>query len=224
MPGPHPSAFLARLPDEDAATLRASAHPRRFSRGETLFFEGDDAREVLVLTSGQVKIWITAPNGREVILAVFDPDELLGELSAIDGTPRSASATAISDVEVLALSLHDFAALVDEQPKIANALLHTVAARLRETSQRQLEFGTADALGRLARCILGLADRYGRDCDAGRRLRIPLVQQELAAWTGLSREAVVKGLQAMRALGWVQSAGRQLTVLDDGALRARATG
>jgi CRP-like cAMP-binding protein len=70
--------------------------------------------------------------------------------------------------------------------------------------------------------VLDLADRYGEPTPGGRQVQVPFAQHDLAAWTGLSREAVVKGLRSLRALGWIQTGGRRLTLLDEEALRDRA--
>jgi CRP/FNR family transcriptional regulator, cyclic AMP receptor protein len=100
--------------------------------------------------------------------------------------------------------------------------LRSLAGRLRNTSQRQLEFGTADALGRVCGRLVEMMARYGRGA-AGAVITAPLSQSEIAGWSGLSREAVVKTLAALRALGWIEMNGRTITVLDPVALKARAS-
>jgi CRP-like cAMP-binding protein len=161
-------------------------------------------------------------NGRDVILGVFDTGELMGELSAIDGAPRSATATALTAVVALTVPVTAFNAFLGRRPRVANELLRTVVERLRDSSQRQLEFGTADALSRLCRCLVDMADRYGVDAETGRSVQLPLAQHELAALAGLSREAVVKGLHSLRALGWIEATGRSVRLVDEDAVRARA--
>ena len=217
--------FLASLTDLDRAALEAVGRQRSFPSGQVLFLEGDDGHEVFVVLSGQVKIVTTSPTGRDVILDVFDENSLLGELSAIDGHGRSATAIALTQVTVLCVPTDAFLAFLEAHGAAATALLRLVAARLRRSSQRQLEFGTSDALGRLCTCLLTMLDRYGSDGGAvPRTVRMPLAQHEIAAMTGLSREAVVKGLRALRSLGWIDLHTRDLAILDEAALRARAAG
>jgi CRP/FNR family transcriptional regulator, cyclic AMP receptor protein len=100
--------------------------------------------------------------------------------------------------------------------------MRSVAGRLRDTSRRQVEFGTVDALGRVCGRLAEMMDRYGH--PDGRRVNIttPLSQSEMGAWAGLSREAVVKSLAALRALGWISTTGRTITIIDPAAVRARA--
>ena len=92
--------FLDRLADPERAALVAAGRRRPMRSGETLFREGDDAYEVLIVLKGIVKIWIGAPSGRQVILDVLDAGSVLGELSSIDGEPRSANAGALEKGEL----------------------------------------------------------------------------------------------------------------------------
>jgi len=214
------SSFLDRLDAADRKELETIGHRRSYRAGQVLFSEGDDGHDVVVLLAGSAKVLSTSASGREVILEVLDAGELVGELSAIDGAPRSATAIALTPIDVLVVSSESFASFLEQHGRAATALLECLVGRLRRSSQRQLEFGTGDALSRLAIALMTMLDRYA---TAGDRTRatIPLTQNELAAMTGLSREAVVKGLRAMRALGWLELRARELTVLDEDAMRTR---
>jgi len=184
------SSFLDRLDAADRKELEAIGHRRSYRAGQVLFSEGDDGHDVVVLLAGSAKVLSTSASGREVIL------------------------------DVLVVSSEGFASFLEQHGRAATALLECLVGRLRRSSQRQLEFGTGDALSRLAIALMTMLDRYA---TAGDRTRatIPLTQNELAAMTGLSREAVVKGLRAMRALGWLELRARELTVLDEEAMRTR---
>lgn len=214
--------FLDRLGDRDRDALMAAGHRRQFGAGQVLFCEGDDGHEVIVLLAGSVKVVSTTLAGRELILDVLDPGALVGELSAIDGEPRSADAIALTPVEVLVVPTERFSSFLEQHGGAASALLRLVVTRLRRSSQRQFEFGTGDALNRLCSCVLALLERYASDGDR-MHATIPLAQHEIASMTGLSREAVVKGLRALRELGWLELHARELTVLDEAAIRARAS-
>jgi len=219
---PAPTGFVARLTPPDAAALVGLGRVRRYPARSVVFFEGDDAHEVLIIKSGSVKVTVTSLDGREVVLDVLGPGELLGELSAIDGAARSAGAAALGAVELVAIDLDRFNHFVDERHGAAVALLRSVAGRLRHTTRRQVEFGTVDALGRVCGRIVEMMDRYGHPDGNRVDVAAPLSQSELGGWTGLSREAVVKALSALRALGWIATTGRTITVIDAAALRVRA--
>lgn len=102
-------------------------------------------------------------------------------------------------------------------------LLVSVVGRLRGSVRRQLEHGTGDAMGRLCGRLVELADQYGQPGQDGTvAVRSPVSQADLAAWTGLSREAVVKALRPLRQLGWIDNQGRRITILQAASLQARA--
>ncbi len=214
--------FLRRLSDEEAASLEALSRRRSYPRNGVLFRQGDAGDEVLVLRSGRVKVCARRAKS-EVILAVLDPGALLGELSAVDGSPRSATVIALEPVEVDVTSQAQFSRLLAEHPRIATELLHLLAGRLRDASLRQLEFGTMDTLGRLCASLVELASRYGREDGDATEIRAPLRQGELAAWSGMSREALVKGFRQLRSIGWLSVDGRTITLHDLGAIRRRAS-
>lgn len=215
------AAFLARLEAPEREALEAVGRRRRFAEGQMLFYEGDDGRDVLIVIEGLVKVVLTASSGRQVILGLESAGSLLGELSAIDGQPRSASAEAVTPVDVLVLRVEDFRAFLEHQPRVATELLGVIAARLRATSQRQLEFGAGDAMARLCSCLLVMIERFGEHRGEP-SVTLPVGQQDLAALTGLSREAVVKGLRRLRELGWVEATGRQIVIHDLSAVEDRA--
>lgn len=215
--------FLARLPPAAADELRRLAVRRRFPAGAVLFFEGDPAHEVLILLAGAVKVSVGSTEGKEIVLEVFEAGALLGELSVIDGRPRSATVTALRPVEVLTVAAGSFNQFLDRHPAVLRRLLIDVIGRLRSRVRHQLEFGAGDALGRVCARMADLADRYGVADGEAVAVNSPLNQSELAAWTGLSREAVVKALRALRQLGWIEVRGRTFVVRDRERLRQRAT-
>jgi CRP-like cAMP-binding protein len=213
--------FLRRLTDSEAKSLEFRSRRKSFARGAIIFRAGDPGDEALVLRKGRVKVTSRRRN-REVILAVLDPGSLLGEVSAIDGGPRSATVVALEAVEVDALSAAEFNEFLQEHPRVAGELLQLVIGRLRDASLRQVEFGTVDTLGRLCASVTQLAERYGRPSGDHVEVEAPINQQELAEWAGMSREAVVKGLRQLRSLGWLTVDGRALTLLDPPAISRRA--
>lgn len=162
-------------------------------------------------------------DGKEVVLAFRGPGDLLGELSAIDGQPRSASVEAIESVEALAIATADFRAFLVEHPEIALMLLEKLSRRLRDADRKRVEYGAHDTVGRVAARLLELADEYGEEDARGISIGLPLSQEELAGWTGSSREAVSKALRTLRGAGWVVTERRRITVCDPEALRRRST-
>ena len=216
-----PEDFLTELDPAERAELESLGTVRRYARGDVLFHEGDDAGAVLVLLQGRVKA-AQVSDGREVILAFPGPGELLGELSAIDGHPRSGTVRAIDDVEALVVPGSAFRGFLDRRPRIALILLRSVVARLRASDRQIVDYAVNDVVVRVAGRLVELCDRFGAEQDGRVDTGLAITQDELASWAGASREAVAKAMAILRALGWVQTERRRIVVLDLPALRQYA--
>ncbi|MFN2464688.1 MAG: Crp/Fnr family transcriptional regulator [Candidatus Dormibacteria bacterium] len=213
--------FLGGLTESERDGLLERGRRRRYSKGDTLFHEGDASDWVAVLLKGRAKISYDSEAGTEVVLGVRDPGELLGELSALDGAPRSATVTAMEPVEALVLTAGAFRMYLESYPRLALQLIQSLMSRLRDADVKRVEFGTYDSVGRVARRLVELAERFGRAGPDGVVIELPITQQELAGWTGTSRESVAKALHALRRLEWVDTGRRQFVIRDLDALRRR---
>ena len=202
--------------------LTARSRRRSYPRGARLFSEGDTSDWVVVLESGRVKASVATSDGKEILLAVREAGALLGELSAIDGAPRSATVTALEPVVALVIEGADFRSFLASHPDAALGLLQLLTRRLRDADRKRIEFGVSDTIGRVASRIVELADRFGEAGHDGVRIGIPLSQEELAGWVGSSREAVSKALTSLRRHGWIETGRKEIVVLDLDALRRRS--
>jgi CRP/FNR family transcriptional regulator, cyclic AMP receptor protein len=214
--------FLEALGEDQAAALRALGRVRRYPAGETLFHEHDPPDAVLLLQSGRVKMTCATDAGREALLAIRETGDLIGEMSAIDGVPRLASAVALEPVEVLVLSSQAFVAYLERTPSVALVLVRLLNRRLRDTARERIEFAALDTVGRVCSRLVELADRFGAPGEDGQRVDVAITQEDLAAWTASSREAVIRALRTLRELGWIETRRRGITLLEVDALRRRA--
>ena len=217
-----PEGFLSELDPAEREDLERLGSVRRYRRGDVLFHQGDDAGAVLVLLEGHVKAAMLN-DGREVILAFPGPGELLGELSAVDGEPRSGTVRAVDDVEALVIPGSAFRAFMEHRPRIALVLLRSVTARLRAADRQRVDYAVNDVVVRVAGRLVELCDRYGAEDGTGIDVGLAITQDEVAAWAGASREAVAKAMSLLRTLGWVQTERRRIIVLDLPALRRYST-
>lgn len=206
----------------DVAALARLGRTKQYRRGTVLFAEGDRADRVVVVRSGQVKITRATETGREVVLGVRGPGELLGELSAVDGGTCSATASALEPVEAVVVPASAFRTYLVEQPAAAYRLLEVVVHRLREADRVRLEFGGLDTTGRVASRLCELAREYGAPVAGGIEIALALSQDELAGWVGASREAVAKSLRQLRAAGCIETGRRRIVVLDMAGLERLA--
>jgi CRP/FNR family cyclic AMP-dependent transcriptional regulator len=212
--------FLSMLTPDEVESVRTAGRPRRWERGTTVMTEGDTSDWVLVLTEGRVKVSSHTSSGTEVVLAVRGPGGLLGEMSAIDGSPRSATVTALEPIAGVVIP--DFPSFLQTHGRIAVLLMQLVTGRLRDADRKRIEYGAFDTTGRVATRLIELAERYGEKTNSGVRVALPLSQDELAGWTGASREAVSKALRTLRDRGLIETGRRRVVIHDLEGLRKRA--
>lgn len=208
------SAWFDTLDDADRTALRQAGHTRVYPARSTLLEEGMTSGAVIVVLVGRVRITTVSADGKETTLAVVGPGEVLGELSALDGRPHSASATALDAVEALVVHAPDFLRVVEGHGKLGLSLLRTVVTRLRAADRVRVEFGSRDVLQRLCSLLVDLAHNHGETSDGGVRIATALSQEELATWLGASREAVNRALGYLRAQGLVETGRRRLVIRD----------
>lgn len=217
------SSFLECLDGEQAAALKELATKRRFPKGSVLLNEGDVSGRVILLDHGRVKVCSYTADGKEVLFGLRGPGDILGDLSAIDGRPTSATVCALEDVSVLVIPAADFKRYLATTPGAAVKLLELIAGRLRDADRKRSEFGSIDAVSRVAARLVEMAERFGDKTGDGLRITVSLSQEELAGWIGASRESVSKALQALKSRGLIEIHRRGITVLDMDKLRKRAT-
>lgn len=190
----------------------------KVAQGSFLFTEGQRSDHVFIVMSGRLKLLKTSLDGKEILVEIRGPGQILGELGAVDGHLRSASARAISSVEVLAITVDSFSALLDSHPGLARAVLGSVVERLRESADRRLESGAGGVKSQLCGRLLELSANEEPEPGGQVEIRSPLTQQELADWIGVSRDAVVMALQQLRADGIVETGRRRIRICDPAAL------
>jgi CRP/FNR family cyclic AMP-dependent transcriptional regulator len=211
--------FWSALPPDAAADLKRRAVPRTFRSGQTLLYRGGAPDRILIVLAGRVKIVATTPNGREVVLAFRGPGELVGELGALDGAPRSATVEAVEPVEALTVGVDTFRSFLADHPAAALRLLEMLSRRLRDADSKRIEFSEFTTIQRVAARLLEYGRLFGREEPDG-CIRVPLAQEELAGATGASIESVGRALQTMRKLKCVETRRRDIRIVDGEALEA----
>jgi CRP/FNR family cyclic AMP-dependent transcriptional regulator len=215
-----PPPFLKQLGQVDADALLERVGRKTMGRSAVIMHEGSAGENVALVLAGRVKLAARGVSNRSVVLAIRGPGELVGEMAALGGTRRTATATALEDVEIGLLPGEDFRAYLREHPDAALVLLRSLVGRMTEATRGLVELATQDSVGRVARRLIELGADHRGGTPAG-PYEIELTQDELASWTGATRETVSRALRLMRQLGWVTTGHRTITVLDPAAVRAR---
>ncbi len=214
--------FLRQLGRQDAEELVRRARRRRIAKSQPILHAGAAGDEVVIVLSGRVRLIAYGAEQREVVIAIRGPGELLGEMATLGGQRRTASAVALDDVEAGFLHGEEFRTFLRDRPDAALVLIRMLVRRLGEASRDLVDLATQDSVGRVAKRLLDLAADHGVPAERGTRIELSLTQDELARWTGATRETVSRALRLMRQLGWVATDHRTITVLDEDALRTRS--
>jgi len=214
--------FLGQLGVHDAEALVKRLRRRVVPKSSPILRAGAAGEEVIIVLEGRVKLMAAGAGGREVVLAIRGAGELIGEMAVLGGIRRTATAVAVDDVEVGSLSGDEFRTFLTEHPDVGLVLIRMLVRRLAEADRDRIDLATHDSIGRVAGRLLELAGDHGVPAGAGRRIDLSLSQDELASWTGATRETVSRALRLMRTLGWIATDRRAITVLDPEALRKRS--
>ena len=216
--------LFAGLPEVELARLGNLLRARRYARGEVIFLEGDEGTSLCLIAEGRIRIQLTGADGREVVINVYGPGEIFGEMALLDGEPRSADAIAQEASRVFWLQREDFAAFLDSHPRAAMTMLASLSHRLRHTTRVVQDATFRDVPSRLARVLLDLAARHGQAVEQGIRLDTRVTQGELAAMVGASRETVNRALRGFEQRGLIGWDSRRITITRPEQLRGRADG
>jgi CRP/FNR family transcriptional regulator, cyclic AMP receptor protein len=178
--------------------LAAYARLQQVRRGEVLFSKGDDGSTLIAVVSGSIKICVPSTEGKEIVLNLIHASEVFGEISLLDGQPRTANAAAMADGEILTLDRREFIPFLRQNPDVMLTLLAVLCSRLRRTSEQVEDVLFLELNIRLAKMLLRTAQ-----ADRG-KLRVRATQKELGQMIGLSRESTNKQLRNWASRGIIK--------------------
>jgi CRP-like cAMP-binding protein len=219
-----PAATLARHPFLADATpdvvTRLAGHARWFDADpDQIIIDFEDrTTDVYFIVQGHVRVLIQTANGeRTQILGDFAAGDLVGEMAAIDGVPRSARIEALVRTQMCALPARPFVDAVFASRDIGQRLMRLLTARIRAQNRRLLELTALPIRLRLTSELL----RLSRPKPDGSRVLSPMpTQEELASRVGARRETVSRELSAMAEAGWLQRTRVSIVLRDPAALQA----
>lgn len=206
--------LFTALDDDAAASLRASMDSVKIAKGSVLFAEGDEGDHLYVIVEGKLKLGTSSGDGRENLLSILGPGEMFGELSLFDPGPRTSTATAVTDAKLLSLGQEKLIPWLATNPNVSLHLLARLAQRLRRTNEAVGDLVFSDVPGRVAKALIDLGERFGKQSDEGLFVHHDLTQEELAQLVGASRETVNKALADFAGRNWLKLDGRAVLITD----------
>jgi CRP/FNR family transcriptional regulator, cyclic AMP receptor protein len=216
----HP--LFGGLPLKHIERLSIYASTRAYPRGATIFGKGDPGTSLFAVCTGTVRIGVPSRDGREAVFNLVKQGEVFGEIALLDGRPRTATATAMTDCELTVIDRGNFVSLLENQPEIALKLIGVLCTRLRHTSEQVEDILFGDLSERLAKLLLRLTRRVEFEVS-GSNGRILMTQREIGQMIGSSRESTNKQLREWKERNWIRIERGSITVLAPEALAAIAT-
>jgi CRP-like cAMP-binding protein len=188
---PKRANLFSVFPEPLSARLFATAKHVKLAADEVLFLAGDPGDGCYHVEQGLLKVSIIGPSGAERILAILGAGAIVGELSTIDGLPRSASVSAVRDSELSFISRTSFDTFAQDHPEVYKHMVSLLASRLRDTDHVLAAGSFLPLKGRVARALFDLSEAFGQPVGNGRILiRQKISQSDVAAMAGIARENV----------------------------------
>lgn len=198
--------MFASLSVDDREALAQNVVKRRFKKGEYLVRQGDTSGALYILMMGKVSVIATSAQssakGKEVILAHLERGDYFGEMSIMDGQPRSADVVADAPTDVLVLGQQQLMACLQAHPAVGLSLMKGLVARLRAADEKIESLALVDVYGRVARALLELSVIVA---DGSRLITQKISKQTLAKTIGASREMVTKVFKQFEQQGWIST-------------------
>ena len=207
--------IFSELTDGDITSLAKLSSRRRYPKDTVVFFENEEGDSFFMILAGRIKVTILGDDGREVILSMLGPGDFFGEMALLDNEPRSATAIAVEETELLSLSRTDFQSVLTDNRSITTALIKILTARLRRANHQISTLALLDVYGRVARVIVDMAREEGRRLRDGRIAFRRATHQEIANRIGTTRETVTRMLKDLERQGLIHIEGKEIVVEPD---------
>ncbi len=204
--------LFADLDEADLDSLLAVATRRKFPKDSVIFFEHDPGDSLFMILSGRVKVTILSDDGREIILSVLGEKDFFGEMSLLDNEPRSATAIAMEDTEVVILHQREFLSIVERRPRVLVLMLAVLSSRLRKANHQIGSLALLDVYGRVAAVLLEMAKESGTRLKDGRICFRRPTHQEIANMIGATRETVSRMISDLHRQGYIEISGKNVII------------
>ncbi|OGA36450.1 MAG: hypothetical protein A3F75_13875 [Betaproteobacteria bacterium RIFCSPLOWO2_12_FULL_64_23] len=202
--------LLSLLSDAELALLARVVARKSYARGSQILVAGNPTDSLYILISGRVKVFMSDLDGKEVILAILEPNEFVGEMGLIDNSPRSANVVALEPCEVVCISKSDFKRCLADNFDMAMTVMRGLVKRLREADKQIGSLALMDVFGRVARLLLETAEVIDGEKVVTRKLS----KQDIARMIGASREMVSRVMKHLQEVGYIEVRGDTIVIRD----------
>ena len=211
--------LFSELGEGEIHALSEVSVVRQVPQDAIILLADEEGDTLFVIVKGRVKVTVMSEDGREVILSILKDGDIFGEMSLLDGKPRSASVIATDETELIMLRRSDFLSRLERYPEMASKMLATLATRLRRTNRQVESLALLNVYGRIAGTLLQLADDQGVKDEGGITIPERPIHQEIANMAGTTRETVSRVLNDLERRGYIHRDGRSILIQNPDRLR-----
>jgi CRP/FNR family transcriptional regulator, cyclic AMP receptor protein len=219
--------LFSSLSNEQLQIICDVVQPKTYQKDEIIIHEDESSfHAFFLIASGDVKVFLTGGEGKETILALLTKGDFFGEMSLIDGEPRSASVKAFTKADLLVIHREDFLQQLQKFPDLSTALLLEMSRRLRKANRQIGSLALLSVFGRVAGTLLNLIEEKGirTHTESGRMVTIiknKPTQQQLADMSGTTRETVSRVLSGLQKSGCISLTGKDMIIYEVDELKTR---
>ena len=209
------STLFAPLSEEEQSEVASRFSPHHYEKDDYLFWEGEPAEWLVLVTEGQVKMIKHSESGRETILATFGPGQIVGEVGVLVGETYPATAQALEPARTLNLRRDDYTELMRQYPDLAWALIQELGHRLQSAHETIRSLAVEKVERRVARVVLRMANTAGERLDDGTvRISVPLSRQDVADMAGTVIETAIRALSKFQKQGLIETRAGYIVLLE----------
>jgi CRP-like cAMP-binding protein len=205
---------LSSLSQSDWEKVKDLFIEKHFGKDEYIFFEGDPSSWLGLILEGRVKMIKHSEAGKDVVLDVISPGELLDEMAAFNGEPHPATAQAMEPTVLASIHRDGYLHLLKQYPALALRVIEELGRRLREAHETIKSMAVERVERRIARILLKLAATTGSSSEEGIIIELPLTRQDIAEMAGTTVETAIRTMSRFRKKGLVQTRRGRVIILE----------
>ncbi len=206
--------LFSSLKDEELDTILNHSSKVNYPKNKIIFLEEEEGNELYMILKGRVKVVRISESGEEITLAVLQKGDFFGEMSLLDGKPRSATVISDEDSILILFNKNNFEKVIEKYPRIALKLLKELTSRLRKADDLIGNLAFLNVSGRIAGILLQLAEEHGQKTKEGVIVISRPTHQAIANMVGSSRETVTRVLKRFEEKQYIMMSGKNITIFD----------
>lgn len=211
--------FFHGMTEDEIQRILNKSNKRNYSRGSTIFREGEETDGIYLVTEGLIKVYKMSLDGREKTLAILTQGDIMGEMALFDHSLRSATAEALQASSVIVIPRQDFEHLLEEMPALAIKVIRVLADRLRQADEEIKNLLFLNARSRVVLNLVQLAEQHMKEQKNDTPIPFRLTHAEMANLVGVSRETVTRVISELQDEGLIRIEKRTLWINDMGRLK-----